>query len=314
MKEAANFLEHLLCVCWTHPDASSILSYFEEDFTYQCSFLMQDTSGFEKKQIIEFAKFLVSLPVHGFSSPPCFHVKPMGDGLCLVTGSCLVCMLNCEKTTLSICAVCRHRQDGDWGVSHLFLSDEQRMENKLCTSTLSHYHIVCRENKRLAQQNSHLSALAQTDCLTQILNRRTICQLIDTTIVQARQGAAGAFCILFVDVNDFKQLNDTYGHRVGDQILTTIASLCSRALRKGDFIGRYGGDEFLIFLKDATLQQAQTIARRLEQSVANHDFCCCPGVAVTLSIGHACYREGATVASLIEEADKKMYLQKTAKK
>ncbi len=123
----------------------------------------------------------------------------------------------------------------------------------------------------LALQNAHLFSemqqLAVTDELTKIANRRYLFTLGEQEIKRARRFNRPLSATMF-DLDYFKEINDVYGHLVGDQILYEVACRCKDFIREFDILGRYGGDEFLILLPETDLSDARRIARRLSQHIA----------------------------------------------
>jgi diguanylate cyclase (GGDEF)-like protein len=116
--------------------------------------------------------------------------------------------------------------------------------------------------RRLQLQNEELQTLALTDELTGIANRRSLFRAAETMLASGLPLAA----ILF-DLNEFKQVNDQYGHVAGDQILADVGEVCRNNTRLGDLVGRYGGDEFLMLIREATANEARLIANRLEGEI-----------------------------------------------
>ncbi len=150
--------------------------------------------------------------------------------------------------------------------------------------------------------------LAQTDPLTSLLNHRAIVAELRAFTARASRGGS-SLAVLFCDLDRFKVVNDTRGHEAGDLLLREIAQAVHGAIRAGDVVGRYGGDELLVVAADTTGEQALVLARRIRDAVA--------GVAtpfgVTVSIGIAVYPEGGTTASaLLTAADRAMYEAKRA--
>ena len=98
-----------------------------------------------------------------------------------------------------------------------------------------------------------------------------------------------------LDIDEFKKVNDTFGHRAGDQVLCQLATILRRELRGVDMVARYGGEEFVVVLPETNLQGARNFAERILKRVAEHDFGE-PGTAVyvTISVGVATYPEVAT--------------------
>lgn len=158
---------------------------------------------------------------------------------------------------------------------------------------------------------------ATVDPVTGLSNHRTIMAKIDEELQYSQQ--MGCFCaILFVDLDHFKSINDTYGHRAGDAVLQEVGRRLRSVIRPGDFVGRYGGEEFTVILHDAGMEIAVQIAERLRVEVASlpctwevEETQKIVEIPATTSIGISLYREhGVTREALIEAADKAMYRAK----
>ncbi|WP_346294850.1 GGDEF domain-containing protein [Rhodopseudomonas sp. P1] len=146
------------------------------------------------------------------------------------------------------------------------------------------------------------------DHLTGLLNRRGFEAEIAAPMRRAPEGASLILC----DVDHFKSINDTFGHDVGDVVLQEIGTILRRTARKGDLVGRWGGEEFAVFLPDASLSDAAECAERLRQTIANSRI---PGLdtrPVTASFGVATIREAGDWAALYKLADSRLYLAKAA--
>jgi diguanylate cyclase (GGDEF)-like protein len=156
------------------------------------------------------------------------------------------------------------------------------------------------------QKNMELKVLAARDPLTGCLNRRS---LFDAFVIEWQSAAGqGTFlsCVM-VDVDHFKSINDQYGHAAGDDVLRELAATLLEGVRKTDFVGRYGGEEFCLLLPRTSLQAAAAIAEKLRQRVAE----ACVSRKVTASFGVASTEGGAHhPQELLEEADRAMYLSK----
>ena len=158
---------------------------------------------------------------------------------------------------------------------------------------------------------------AVTDAITSLPNHRAIMNKLDEEISHCQRG--NHVCsVLFIDIDHFKQVNDTWGHRAGDMILREVASRLRNTLRLEDFIGRYGGEEFAIVLIDTDIGAVSLAAERLRMAVNSEPYyweaentgSFIP-VAITASIGIAVYgTHGVTRETLIEHADQAMYLAK----
>ena len=130
-----------------------------------------------------------------------------------------------------------------------------------------------------------LENIAAQDCLTGVQSRRLILQLMDKLLASVgRQGMPLA--IVMVDIDHFKQVNDKYGHRAGDEVLVSVVRTLERNIRKDAFIGRYGGEEFVLLLPDTDSQQLQQAAERLRELVerSGYDYRG-QAIKVTVSIG-----------------------------
>ena len=170
-----------------------------------------------------------------------------------------------------------------------------------------------REHEALNAANSRLATLASTDVLTNLPNHRALQALLEQECERARRFGR-PLSLLFFDGDRFKQVNDTYGHAVGDAVLRELGGRASSVLRAGDTVGRFGGEEFLVLLPETDEQEAQLVAERLRSAVAvsplaTHDVE--DGIAVTVSIGVACYpKDGNTASEVREQADQAMYWAK----
>jgi diguanylate cyclase (GGDEF)-like protein len=160
----------------------------------------------------------------------------------------------------------------------------------------------------LGNRVSLLSRLSQTDPLTGIANRRALDERLAAEIQRAAR-FEHPLTIGLIDIDDFKLINDTYGHAAGDLMLRRLASLLVRELRTIDVVGRFGGEEFLIVLPETDATGAVTAATRILNSVrAGHHGYLGAGWHITVSIGLAEFAiDGRSVSELIEVADRSLY-------
>src|SRR5438876_2699180 len=148
---------------------------------------------------------------------------------------------------------------------------------------------------------------ALTDELTKLPNRRALAQQFLREMQRARRNHKGITFVM-IDLDHFKQVNDTYGHLNGDAVLAELASILTSGARESDVCARYGGEEFGIILHETTEQGARTLAERIRAKVAAATF---PGgLKLTISIGVAATAEPALFASLMERADQALYAAK----
>lgn len=155
------------------------------------------------------------------------------------------------------------------------------------------------------RESAWLRQKAQQDSLTNLYNKETthnmICRFLET------EGVEGVHGLMVLDVDDFKMINDTRGHLYGDAVLSTVSDKLRMLFRSTDIVGRIGGDEFLVFLKNVNSRaQMETQAAALLSTFAN-----APDYKITCSIGAAVYPEdGAGIGELFQNADTALYLAK----
>ncbi|WP_369283570.1 diguanylate cyclase [Oscillibacter sp. GMB15532] len=153
---------------------------------------------------------------------------------------------------------------------------------------------------------------ATMDALTGVYNRGTFFNLARQTL--ARDGGQRALALLMIDVDHFKQVNDTYGHLCGDAVLKSVAQAARTHFRKNDLVGRYGGEEFAVLLEDLSSQQAVETAEKLRRTIEEMKIAFQDKILrVTISIGVAhCPADcRQTLEELLNQADAAMYLSKT---
>ncbi len=155
-----------------------------------------------------------------------------------------------------------------------------------------------------------LQRAADQDALTNIGNRR-FSEVNLVAALQAYHQASDPFGVLLVDVDDFKQVNDTYGHLVGDQMLKLVAETLQYSVRASDYVGRWGGEEFIVILYDVSLHHIETIAEKLRRLVEKNSLITEKGeIGVTVSIGGTLVCSGDTFKSIYQRADENLYQSK----
>lgn len=159
----------------------------------------------------------------------------------------------------------------------------------------------------LEQANARLTTLATIDELTQIQNRRGFREHLEMEYARARRSSQ-PISVAMVDVDHFKRFNDTYGHAVGDETLSTVAHIIKEVVRSEDVVGRYGGEEFALILPNTRKDHAQHIVERIRTAIGSYDW---PHSPVTISVGVSTRTAAAgSPCILLEEADRALYFSK----
>lgn len=156
----------------------------------------------------------------------------------------------------------------------------------------------------IERSNERLLQMSKIDLLTKAYNKITILNIIDKIIISKKYEV---FSIIMFDIDNFKTINDSLGHVTGDMCLKTLANIASNNIRELDFLGRYGGDEFLIILPSLSTNEAKFVAERVKDKVSETS-----NPKFTISVGIATYPyDGETVNELISAADRAMYKSKS---
>jgi len=168
--------------------------------------------------------------------------------------------------------------------------------------------------KEIEKMRGEAVLLSHTDDLTGMYNHRFFIQQL-TLEVDRQKRYPTALSLLMIDIDYFKDYNDTNGHLAGDQVLKAIAMLIQRAVRQTDIVARYGGEEFAAILINAGREGAREIAERVRRTVARMRFpneSSQPNGDLTVSVGVATFASPSTVTDLIREADNALYRAKRA--
>lgn len=165
-------------------------------------------------------------------------------------------------------------------------------------------------NREIAERKrieARLHEIATTDALTGVLNRREFDRLMSNEYEKLKRYPMPSLSIVLFDVDRFKQVNDRYGHLVGDKVLIELASLVKTKLRRSDIFARWGGEEFVI-LAHGNREQVYLLAEKLRTSIAEHAF---PDLGhITCSFGVAEFSVKETMIDTIETADRRLYAAK----
>lgn len=160
------------------------------------------------------------------------------------------------------------------------------------------------------QMNEFLEYQASHDPLTGLYNRAVLEKVVNAEIAKAKFSKE-TFSLIFIDLDNFKALNDTYGHQYGDEILKRIGEILRRNVRKNDIVARYGGDEFILLIHSKNNFEPEKVAKRIKKQVEQ----LLKRYNISISYGIAVYgKDGYTFEELIGTADRRMYEQKIIKK
>ena len=156
------------------------------------------------------------------------------------------------------------------------------------------------------------------DGLTGVYNRKAFDRYI-SKLVERNTVTKAPFSLLLLDIDDFKKINDSFGHQTGDRVLLATARKCKEFIRSDDFLARYGGEEFVVVLPGASLRNASKKGRLICKEIAKARYALEESkedtiISITLSIGASFHQKGDTVETVIERADRALYAAKQAGK
>jgi diguanylate cyclase len=175
---------------------------------------------------------------------------------------------------------------------------------------LSH---ISSEVESLRRELEQVKEESMTDGLTGIANRKAFDAVLEHTIHTARETGMD-FCVVLIDIDHFKLVNDTYGHLIGDKVLRFTATTLKRLVRGKDTVARFGGEEFALILPDTDMDGATTVAEHIRQTVSAGDLKDRNGGSsygrITVSIGIAAFTPSDLPNKLIDRADRALYLAK----
>ncbi len=244
-----------------------------------------------------------------------FPVSEAPWSLVIASGRLAEQRLDCRPASRQLFENCRSRLSiplisfgQTLGVLTLHSSepDAFRESDLRCLESLAD---ICANSIQNARYVERVKQLAYLDGLTGIFNRRYFEQRFTEEVERALRYGTG-MAVVMADIDEFKRLNDDFGHFVGDEVLRQVSSLFHDQLRKVDVVCRYGGEEFAILLTHANVQQASRIAEKLRRMVEKWTF---PGVSrtVTMSAGVATFGlHGVSRDELIQAADRALYAAK----
>jgi len=170
-------------------------------------------------------------------------------------------------------------------------------------------------NRLLNRLNGRLRIQSSTDTLTGLPNRRNMLEALDVEMSRYERSKED-FALLMADVDDFKEINDTFGHEAGDEVLKALSRIFQHCIRQSDSVCRWGGEEFLFLLRDTDMKGGSTLAEKIRNEVATAEISTNGNERpVTVTIGVSTYESaGDDLAMAISQADQAMYDGKAAGK
>lgn len=199
--------------------------------------------------------------------------------------------------------------DGKW-VEIETLSVPVRDQHGHVHGVVEIFRDVARTNRQ-PQEYRDLRMAASRDALTGVANRGELESQLTSLVARSSRGEISEpFSVIFADVDHFKQVNDRFGHAVGDEVLIEIARLLQSETYSGELVGRYGGEEFVIVCPATTMEQAIARAERIRSAVTRLQIRSLEGSRLTSSFGVSQFEAGDNVASLLHRADMALYAAK----
>ena len=166
----------------------------------------------------------------------------------------------------------------------------------------------------LKKIQKRLQHVAGHDELTGLANRSLLLEYLKQTLKEAKRNK-GMFAVAFIDLDRFKEINDTYGHDAGDHVLRKVAQNLQNNLRADDIIARFGGDEFVGVFSINKALDVTTLQKKIFDQINTHIDCTTFQITIELSVGISIYpTDGSTVDALLSKADNEMYIMKAKNK
>ncbi len=225
----------------------------------------------------------------------------------VVTGTCLLALLVGDVISTRVGAF---EDNQITGLSHgLFTVLSQAQYAVLAVCVCYFQNSALQQAVQAERASEKLKNLAIRDSMTGLFNRRFVEQLIGDAINRSKR-SGNPLALLMIDVDGFKQVNDTSGHNAGDEVLVRLATLLHNNIRATDYLGRWGGDELVLLLTETDLAGAHNVAEKLRGLIESHVF---PyNKHLTISLGASQYQSADNSTSLIARADTALYRAKHA--
>ncbi|MES9927917.1 MAG: GGDEF domain-containing protein, partial [Candidatus Thiodiazotropha sp. 6PDIVS] len=171
------------------------------------------------------------------------------------------------------------------------------------------HRVVDQQTQEIYRLKEFYKERSERDSLTALYNHRYFNERLLQEMHRA-QRSDSHLSLMMCDLDDFKEINDRYGHLAGDEVLEGVASMIREVVRSSDFAGRYGGEEFIIALPETHTDDAVKIAQRLIESIASYDCSKLSGHQITASVGVAMWDARQNLSSFIHNADQALYQAK----
>jgi diguanylate cyclase (GGDEF)-like protein/PAS domain S-box-containing protein len=202
-------------------------------------------------------------------------------------------------------SILRDKKDVPYGI--IFVSRDSTERKKAQEEFRKSKEEIEKINKELLKTNTLLQERSIRDSLTNLYNHQHINELLDLEIAAAIKQNTD-LCLMMLDIDFFKHVNDNYGHQTGDKVLVTLTDLIKTNVRGIDLVGRYGGEEFIIILPNLSIKEAHQIAEKIRLCIQRYDFKL-DHHTVTISIGLTKYKS-ENAKSFINRADTLLYRAK----
>ncbi|MBS3766429.1 GGDEF domain-containing protein [Candidatus Bipolaricaulota bacterium] len=204
------------------------------------------------------------------------------------------------NTGSNYCLIAEERQEGEKEV----LEKISLLNNALSNKTRE----LTKKNRKLEEANRRIEKLSKTDVLTGLANRRHFKDYFEKTLSQA-QRHSHPLSLVMLDLDNFKDINDTYGHDAGDEVLSALGDLLERETREEDLAARIGGEEFAVLLTQADPEQARSYAERLRERINRLEVESVSG-EISGSLGISTMKQDDDPESLMKRADRALYKAK----
>jgi diguanylate cyclase (GGDEF)-like protein/putative nucleotidyltransferase with HDIG domain len=208
------------------------------------------------------------------------------------------------------------REDGAFGAITLYSKSRTSYTTehvRLLESVAQ--HAASALNNAITFEKTKESALI--DALTGLPNARGFYMVVEQRLAECQRMSRESLALISMDIDDFKIINDQWGHALGDRLLASVAHVIRKEMRQMDILSRYAGDEFVAIMPMASTTMAETVAERIRKAVAAHEFPVRTGkmVGVTISTGFSCFpADGETTEELLTAAARNMQHEKNARK